>query len=208
MNAHVPYRWILALAVAGLMAVSAGCGTTAPNIESQEELAEAMSEEGGVVVFGRVRWIKNGEELEIGGGILGNLVELHVYPAGSDDQIIASVGAGGQFSWVLQPGVYRIPMISFIHRMNSYLGVSFIRFTVPAEGQASYAGTLTIETSYETGWLGAKMSIDRFSVAEECEADCGAMLAQLGLPDDAAEVGLMEFDPEMLERWRKATEKD
>ena len=49
-----------------LLLILVGCATTAENIDEPSELATVLEQKDRSVVFGRVRWIENGEEKEIG----------------------------------------------------------------------------------------------------------------------------------------------
>jgi len=45
----------------------AGCTTTAGNIDESSELLEQLANKERSIVFGRARWIENGEEKTKGG---------------------------------------------------------------------------------------------------------------------------------------------
>ena len=51
------------------------CGTV-PSVESQQELAVASEDSDNVLVFGKVRWVQNGQEIKVGKNLFGNIIEL------------------------------------------------------------------------------------------------------------------------------------
>ena len=183
-----------------LIVALAGCGSVAPNIESQQELAKAMANPDVVVVFGKVRWINNGEELEIGTGMFSNIVELQMYPEGSDDRTIAKVGDGGDFTWPMQPGSYFIPAVNFMDNafsdVGNFIGYTYLTFEVPEGKGPTYIGTLIFETEYKSKFLTYESSVVS-RTADDCESECQERLKALGLPSDSLQVSLIQVGPQV-----------
>ena len=176
------------------------CGTV-PSVESQQELAVASEDSDNVLVFGKVRWVQNGQEIKVGKNLFGNIIEFQVYPAATRRRQIARVGENGQFSWALPPGEHHVPAINLSSGASSFVVPVFIHLIVPEDCEASYAGTLTLETTLKQGWLGADSTLDRMSVADDCDEMCASMLEKLGLPASAARVSLLQPDLQQLQKW-------
>ena len=95
-----------------LLLFLAACSTTVGNIDDAAEWAKAAATTTTTertdrsIVFGRARWIENGEEKEIGNnyfkmGLRPDLVRME-----GKQRIQASVDKGGHFVWSLEPGTY------------------------------------------------------------------------------------------------------
>jgi hypothetical protein len=183
------------------------CGPTRTyqqSVKSAEELSEVKKGASAVVVFGRVRWLENGEEAI--GTAAGKTVTLGLYDIGQDKYIDGRVGSDGLFSWVLEPGEYHVLSTQFHYLMSAQLGPAYFHLSVP-EGQGPvYTGTLTIETTLKSSWTGWKLSVDRFSMSNDCEDDCPTVLARLDLSADTMQVSLLQYDEQIAQRWAKAQE--
>ena len=177
---------VCALVVAGMT----GCSTTVKSIGSADDLA-AQSTETKNVVLGKFRLVRNGEEVALGDSIFANHATLHLYNAGNAEEIKAQVGRNGEFAWALVPGDYRITNIEFLVRGDTFAPSTKFSFVVEPGNEATYVGTITLVTTFESGYYGLDGVIDSSSVDDDCEADCAAMLARLDMPDEAATVSLI-----------------
>lgn len=190
-----------------LVALTSGCETVASNIDTEQELGQAVSAGEGVVVFGKVRWVFNDEELEIGTGIFSNVIELQMYPKGSDIRKIGKVGKGGEFTWVLAPGTYYVPAVNFLKQafssQGNFIGYTMMHFEVPETGGPAYLGTLVFETTYESH-LFTYDAVTKSSIEDDCESDCAARLVALGLPEDELSVSLIELGPPLSDALSEA----
>ena len=83
----------------------ATCSTTTGNIDDTTEWETAAQQADRSVVFGRIRWIENGEEIKIG---QGDFVKMSLRPdlvcMEDKQRIQGSVDAEGHFAWSLKPG--------------------------------------------------------------------------------------------------------
>ena len=52
--------------ILAVLALATGCAATAPNIDSQAELAKASNGNSHPVVFGKLEFVRNGEQVELG----------------------------------------------------------------------------------------------------------------------------------------------
>lgn len=172
------------------MAGLSGCATTS-SIDSQAELAELGPASGQVVVFGKFRLIRNGEQAVLGEGILGNSATMRMEPAGGSDDILAEVGRNGEFAWALEPGLYRISSIGFSNRGARVEPITNFTFDVAADSEAVYIGTVTMDTTFDSGFYGLNGIIDSYTVSDDCAVTCDSRLSRLGLADAEATVSLM-----------------
>ena len=183
--------------IAFLAFLLSSCASVETNIESSEQLSQAAESADGTLVFGKVRWIYNGEELDVGVGLSSNVVELQMYPMGSDKRIIGRIGEGGRFAWTMSPGHYHVPAANFVSPMFSsrgnFVGYTYLEFDVPDVDDPVYLGTLMLETEY-TRHLFTWDATLKASIVDDCEADCEDRLADLGLPVDTLRVNLIRFD--------------
>ena len=176
------------LGVAGLT----GCVTTADHIDSAVEAERVGAAE--TVVFGKFRLIRNEHEVTLGEGLLANTAKLHLEKVGTDGEIIGKVGAGGDFAWALTPGTYRITRVDFKYRGEDYDPEANFAFEVSGEGDAAYIGTITLEAQFAPRQYGTIGLVDRFTVSNDCDAECGIRLTRLGLETDAMSASLVHWD--------------
>jgi hypothetical protein len=176
------------LAVAGF----SGCANTAKTIDSGAELASAASAPSDAVVFGKFRLVRNGYEAKLGTSIMANNATLHLYQPDGHEKVIGKVGRDGEFAWVLEPGTYHVTSIGFYNKGDKVEPATDFTFRVPADHEAIYVGTVTLETTFESGFLGVNGTVDRYTVANDCDQDCAPRLETLGLPADSAAIALMQ----------------
>ena len=188
------------LAIAGillLVALVSGCASVEKNIESSQQLGQEIESADATLVFGKIRWIYNGEELDVGKGLSSNIVEMQIYREASDKRIIGRVGDGGRFAWSMLPGHYHIPAVNFVSPMFSsrgnFVGRTFLEFDVLDVGGPVYLGTVILETEY-TKKLFTWDAMTKASIEDDCESDCEERLADLGLPVESLRVELIRFD--------------
>ena len=183
-------------AVAGL----SGCATASKSIESGEELARASETGADTVVFGKLRLISNGKEVELGEGIFAKSATLQLRQPGAGQEIQGKVGREGEFAWVLEPGYYSVSSIGLKYHGETVEPQTNFRFSVSADHKASYVGTITLEASFDPGYFGLRAMVDRYTVKNECAANCERRLAQLGLSGEAATVSLAHWEERMADR--------
>jgi len=203
------HAWML-IAAAVVAAIALSCFSYRPtqSIESADALALVLEGRDGVVVFGRVRWIENGQEVGIGTTTPARSVELHLRNLGNRRWTFASVGPDGYFTWVLMPGEYEVPWIRLMDGEDSCIRDVDIRIVVPETRRAGYLGTLAVHTRHETHWLGwHEVTIEEYGLWNDCPADCERMLARLGLPEGSARMNFMERADEPARRWAEARKK-
>lgn len=176
------------VAMAGL----SGCATTTSSIDSQAELAKLAPTSGQVVVFGKFRLIRNGEVAALGESILGNSATMRMEQAGGSDDIVAEVGRNGEFAWALEPGLYRISSIGFNNRGVRVEPITNFTFNVAAGSDAVYIGTVTMDTTFDSGFYGLNGIIDSYTVSDDCAVTCDSRLSRLGLADADTTVSLMQ----------------
>ena len=70
--------------------------------------------------------------------------------------------------------------------------------TVTDRMPATYVGTVTLETRFESGFYGLSGAVDRLAVANDCQSDCAPMLSELGLDEEAVTVRLLRPNLELV----------
>ena len=178
-------------------ALFSGCAVTAQSIDHADELAQASDATTEKVVIGKFRLVRNGQEVQFGEGIFANSAKLHMYHDGADREIIGKVGRNGEFAWALEPGDYTLSSIAFKHRGETIEPATNFSFTVSANHEASYVGTITLETTLSSGYYGTNGVIERFSISDDCAADCGKMLGELGMADTLTSSSLLRWETQV-----------
>ena len=176
------------LAVAGL----SGCATPGAHVDGSADLTQAASAGTSPVVFGKFRLIRNGEEADFGTSIFDSLATLHLSRAGSNGEIVGRVGESGEFAMTLEPGLYRVTSISFSNRGQRVKPLTSFTFEVAATDEAIYIGTMTMETTFDSGYYGLNGVVDGYTVRNDCATDCADRLSRLGLSDTQATIQLMQ----------------
>jgi hypothetical protein len=177
-----------------------GCANTAKTVDSATELDNATSATADTVVFGKFRLVRNGYEAKLGSSIIANNATLHLYHQDGHEKVVGRVGRDGEFAWILKPGSYRVSSIGFYNRGDKVEPATDFTFNVPARNEAIYVGTITLETTFDSGFLGVNGTVDRYTVANECATYCAARLEQLGLSADSATVALMQDNSQFARR--------
>jgi len=174
-------RRLSVVAAGCLLAGLAGCAGTAGHIDSADELAREAGNPADTVVFGRFELVRNGHEVDFGGGIFASTATLNLTESDSLKPIVGRIGRDGEFAWVLEPGTYRVTSIGFRYQGQKIQPPTGFTFTVPANSRASYVGTITLEASFERGLLGTHAHVDRYTITDDCATDCDPRLDRLGL---------------------------
>ena len=170
---------------------TSGCSTTVKSMQTGQDLAAQSTETDAAVVLGKFRLVKNGEEVPLGTSVFANNATLHLVCDDSQEEIKAKVGPNGEFAWVLKPGNYRIANIEFLVRGDSFAPSTRFEFVANAENDATYVGTITLVTTFESGYYGLDGVIDSSSITDDCATDCPEMLTRLDMDKDAATVSLI-----------------
>lgn len=187
------------LTVAGSLALFfglGGCATTG-SIETAEELARASDGSAGTLVFGRFQLVRNGHDVQLGGGIFANTARLYLQEADERREITGSVGRDGEFAWMLAPGSYRITSIGFRHHGQNIEPMTNFTFTVPDGHRASYAGTIRLEATLDRNYLGTRARVERYTISNDCATECPQRLDEVGLSADEATVALFDWQQQV-----------
>ena len=174
----------------GLLAGMAGCTTTA-SIESGEALSKRVVP-GDTVVFGKLKLIRNGEQAQLGSGVFASGAKLHLVNIANGKQTIGRVGQDGEFAWALEPGNYEIVTIGFDNRGEHKQADTSFTFAVSDAHDAVYVGTVSLETSFQSGYYGFNGTVDDYTVSNDCAQDCAARLDRLGLSANSMDVALLQ----------------
>ncbi len=180
--------------IAAVLALATGCAATASNIDSTDELAKASSGNSHPVVFGKLEFVRNGERIELGEGMMATSAKVQLFDQDDNRQIVGDVGDDGEFSWVLAPGTYEVAKIGFRYQGQDIAPETSFEFTVSSEHDATYLGTISLETTFDAGYNGVNGKVDKFTVWNECAEDCGTRLTRLGLSDDSSTESLFRWD--------------
>lgn len=189
-----PKSIVASVALLGLLALS-GCASTG-SIDSSDELAKAVNG-SEKLIFGKFRLVRNGEEADLGAGLFATTAELHVVNGDGERDLVGKVGKDGEFAWALEPGTYQVTTIGFDNRgEREETGANFA-FTVPADYDAVYVGTITLEASFDSGWYGTNGAVDNMFISNDCERDCAERMETLGLSMDTMTVSVFESRTQM-----------
>lgn len=183
-----------AAAAVCLLAGLGGCATTAGHIDSADELAREAGDRAGTVVFGRFELLRNGHEVDFGDGIFASTATLNLTGSDSVKPIVGRIGRDGEFAWVLEPGTYRVTSIGFRYHAQKMEPLTGFTFTVPDGHAASYVGTITLEASFDQGLLGTLARVDRYTISDDCAAECEARLRRLGLTPENSTRALFAWE--------------
>ena len=178
-------------------ALFSGCAVTAQSIDHADQLAQTSDAKVEKVVIGKFRLLRNGEEVEFGDGIFANSAKLHIYKDGASQEIVGKVGRDGEFAWALEPGDYTLSSIAFKHRGETIEPSTNFSFAVSANHDASYVGTITLETTFNSGYYGTSGVIERFYITDDCSTDCSNMLGSLGMADAVAASSLLHWETQV-----------
>ena len=188
-------RRLIAVATGScLLAGLSGCATTAGNIDSADELAGETGEPAVTVVFGRLELLRNGHEVAFGDGIFASSATLNLAEAGSAQPIVGRIGRDGEFAWALKPGTYRVTSIGFRYQGQKIQPPTGFTFTVSEGYRASYVGTITLEASFDRGLLGTRAQVDRYTISDDCAAECDDRLSRLGLEGEQSSRALFSWE--------------
>lgn len=182
-------RHRIALCTTVLTALGLSACSTMTSIESGEQLADAAP--GETLVFGKFRLVRNGNEADLGTGPFANRAMLHMVNGKDDRDIVGQVGDDGEFAWTLAPGRYQLTAIDFDSRGERETTETNFTFAVPADHEAVYIGSITLETTFESGYYGLNGTVDDYRVTNDCATDCANRLDRLGLSMDDMTVELL-----------------
>lgn len=194
MNTVTRDKVVKASMILAVLALSAGCAATAPNIDSTNELARASSGTSHPVVFGKLEFVRNGERVELGEGLMATTAKVQLFDEEGNRQIVGGVGHDGEFSWVLEPGTYQVARIGFRYQGQNVEPETSFQFTVSPDHDATYIGTISLEATMDSGYMGVNGTVDKFTVWNECASDCESRLTELGLSDNNSTMSLFRWD--------------
>ena len=189
---------ITAIAACAVALTASGCSSL-PQTAATDSAAA-----GQAVVIGKFRLVKNGAEVNLGSGFLANKAVLHVEDSAGRERLSAAVGPNGEFTWALEPGSYQLSGIDFMVRGQRMNVDSRFEFDATSTTEATYVGTITLQTSFDSGYYGLNGVIDNYSIVDDCFTDCDGILARIGMPEGAAEVSLVRADEQLLSNNRPA----
>ncbi len=150
-----------------------------------------------VMVFGKFRLLKNGEETQLGTGFFSNVAALRLYRADDQEEFTVRVGENGEFARELTPGDYYVMNISFKYRGETVRPETNFMFNVSDDGQPNYVGTITLAAKFRNGYHGSKGNFDRFLISNECASECERRLAELGLENSVAVTSLPQWQQQV-----------
>lgn len=192
---------IMAIAACAAALTASGCSNLPQTAATDSRLSPAA---GQAVVIGKFRLVKNGAEVNLGDGFLANKAVLHVEDSAGREQLSAAVGPNGEFTWALEPGSYQLSGIDFMVRGQRMNVDSRFEFDATSTAEATYVGTITLQTSFDSGYYGLNGVIDNYSIVDDCFTDCDGILARIGMPEGSAEVSLVRADEQLLSNNRPA----
>ena len=132
-----------------------------------------------------------GGGVAVGEGLFANHATLLFNRQGVDETVTGKVGSEGEFTWWLAPGEYHVSAVTFSNRGERIEPALSLNFTVHPEVKAVYIGTVTIDSSFDSGYYGTDARLDSTTVRNECRADCAARLEALGLDKGDMSVSIL-----------------
>ena len=72
-----------------------------------------------------------------------------------------------------------------------------LSFTVTADKDAVYIGTITLEATLDAGYYGVGGTFDRYTVSNDCSEVCADRMTALGLGEKAVTVSLLREEGRM-----------
>ena len=165
------------------LACLSGCATTSGN--------NVAANDSDIAVLGKFELVKNGEPVAVGEGLFANHATLLFNRQGVDETVIGKVGAEGEFTWWLAPGEYHVSAVTFSNRGERIEPAVSLNFTVHPEAKAVYIGTVTVDSSFDSGYYGTDARLDATTVRNECLAHCAARLDALGLDEGDLYVSIL-----------------
>ena len=168
---------------ASLMIFLSGCSTV-QNIETAAEAQAAAGSADRSIVYGRVRWIENGQEPNLESeNFLGERIQ-RVTPrlkrAEDNSTVIVELDNAGHFVWSLQAGTYIIDMLSVtVPGYEAGFFVPKVAFQVPENGSSYYIGTLRADAVVDADFWGTDGSA-KFSVVDEMRSENAYARKKLG----------------------------
>ena len=173
---------VVTIGVVALACLS-GCATL-----SKEAVA---LNDGEIAVLGKFELVKNGEKIAVGDGLFANHATLLFKRQGMNETINGKVGSEGEFTWWLAPGDYHVSAVTFSNRGERIAPAISLNFTVHPEAGAVYIGTVTVDSSFDSGYYGTDARLGSTTVRNECRADCDARLEALGLSEADLSVSIL-----------------
>ena len=183
------HRYRIAPCASVAIALGLSACSTMTSIESGAELARAAP--GEPIVLGRFRLVRNGNDARLGRGPFATRAMLHMAGGKDRREVVGQVGADGEFAWALAPGRYRLTAIGFDSRGERETAQTDFTFVVPADHKAVYIGSITLETTFESGYYGLNGTVEDYGVTNDCAADCARRLHRLGLSANDMTVALL-----------------
>jgi hypothetical protein len=175
-----------------------GCYSTAKNLQSTRDFAQARAEDSNSIVFGRIKWIESGDEKKIGKGIFAWWVKPNLIEIEKQSRIIGEIDEGGNFVWSLKKGIYLIDKIEYHdYWSGNYFINPHVAFIVPKNGKTYYLGTLVAQYERERDFFGSITGQTIFSVIDEESKDCVRYQKKFNIKSNEFEKSLMFYDPRL-----------
>jgi hypothetical protein len=124
--------------------------------------------------------------------MIANVATLQFHTSDGQERVVGELGDDGEFAWLLRPGTYEVTGVRFYNRGDRVDRATNFTFEVPADREAIYVGTVTLETTFNSRYHGVSGNVDRYTVANDCDTDCASRLEKLGLEAESAAVVLMQ----------------
>jgi len=178
-----------------LLVFSSALGVFSSSAIASDTLESTSERE--VMVFGKFRLLKNGEETTLGSGFFSNVAALRLYREDDQEEFTVRVGENGEFARALTPGDYYVMNISFKYRGETVRPETNFMFNVSDDGRPNYVGTITLEAKFKNGYHGSKGSFERFTIRNECSRECERRLSELGLEGKVAVTSLPQWQEQV-----------
>lgn len=184
-------RYITGFTAVVFSILLSGCAATGAGLDPVKGLDEKQSD---AIVIGKIRLIKNGDEVALGDGMFSTAPRVHMVDVRNDRSVRAKVGDNGEFAWPLQAEYYNVTGIEFLVNGQQILFPTYLTFAPSSTKDATYVGTITLDMDVDSGFYGVTAKAASMNISDECNSMCDRHLANLGLDRNDLDIGLVRPD--------------
>ena len=180
------------------------------NIETPAEVVAASSSADSSIVYGRVKWVENGNEIGLEHKDMFGQRLQRVVPrlkrAEDNSTVTVELDNAGHFVWSLQKGTYIIDKLQVnIPGYGSGYFVPKVAFKVPDNGKSYYIGTLRADAVVDADFWGTD-GVAKFSIEDSKRSEDAYAQRKLGNNFSAAQKSLMVQNENLPDSFDTTTE--
>lgn len=161
------------------------------NIKDNSGLKQARSSGEASVVFGRLKWVENGTEVQLGKGMFGTFVVPELLRMDDNYRATGELDNNGYFAWQLPPGIYVMDTVTYRGHGRSYIIFPKAVFLVADKRKTYYVGTLRFEVSLKEGPFTPELGEVKSRVEDREQQDLAAIAKILEMAPSVDEKSLI-----------------